>query len=181
MNPSPEQRLQALIDKAPRQLTPAQPLWDKIEKRLDVPQPSKNHHWHQWAIACSLLLALLFSYRFWLPETKEMTELAESPSQALAQDDLQTLLSQIDAEHKRQVSALEIQAHSVSWKHSQYGTPLEAGLRELREAAQQIYRSLQTNPTDKHLWEIWLWVQKRELELLLQKQKLPQETDIQTI
>ena len=47
---------------------------------------------------------------------------------------------------------------------------------ELRRAATQIYQALQANPTDKQLWQLWLWVQQRELDLLQQGQNYPLET-----
>ncbi|MGL5410652.1 MAG: anti-sigma factor, partial [Shewanella sp.] len=65
------------------------------------------------------------------------------------------------------------------WQIRSVSTGLEQGLSELRLASTQVFQALQTDPTNKQLWQLWLWVQQRELDLLQQAQKLPMNHSLQ--
>ncbi|WP_297894635.1 anti-sigma factor [Shewanella sp.] len=175
---SREEQLEQLVAKAPKDLAPERDLWLTIEKRMDKPLSPKadvSKHsrplWPQWAMAAAILLAVFFGYQYQgiTPTTQNTAQQAPKDSDKA----LQTLLTQIATMHQGQVDALEHTPNALIWQTRHLSAPLEQGLEELRRAGAQIYQALQANPTDKQLWQLWLWVQQRELELLQQGQKLP--------
>ncbi|MEJ6518815.1 anti-sigma factor [Shewanella bicestrii] len=180
-----EAKLQQLINDAPKALTPKRDLWQGIEKRMDKPLASQTAvrqaprlQGVQWAIAATVVLAVFFGFYTQAPVK---TLLPEQIVSQPADDEqaLHTLLSQIAQTHQAQVTSLEQAPMIVAWQTSRFGAPLEQGLAELRRAGEQIYQALQANPTDKQLWQLWLWVQQRELDLLQQGQKLPIQNSTQ--
>ncbi|QYK09896.1 anti-sigma factor [Shewanella mangrovisoli] len=180
-----EAKLQQLIDDAPKALTPERDLWQGIEKRMDKPLASQTANRQtprlqgaQWAIAATVVLAVFFGFYTQAPVK---TSLPEQIASQPADDEqaLHTLLSQIAQTHQAQVTSLEQTSTVVAWQTSRFSAPLEQGLAELRRAGEQIYQALQANPTDKQLWQLWLWVQQRELDLLQQGQKLPIQNSTQ--
>ncbi|ASF17108.1 anti-sigma factor [Shewanella xiamenensis] len=184
-NNAREAKLQQLIDDAPKTLTPERDLWQGIEKRMDKPlasQPASRQaprlQGAQWAIAATIVLAVFFGFYTQAPVK---TSLPEQIASQAADDEqvLQALLSQIAQTHQAQVTSLAQTPTVVAWQTSRFSAPLEQGLAELRRAGEQIYQALQANPTDKQLWQLWLWVQQRELDLLQQGQKLPIQNSTQ--
>ena len=184
-NNAREAKLQQLIDDAPKTLTPERDLWQGIEKRMDKPlasQPASRQaprlQGAQWAIAATIVLAVFFGFYTQAPVKTSLPEQIASQ----APDDEQVLLallSQIAQTHQAQVTSLAQTPTVVAWQTSRFSAPLEQGLAELRRAGEQIYQALQANPTDKQLWQLWLWVQQRELDLLQQGQKLPIQNSTQ--
>ena len=184
-NNAREAKLQQLIDDAPKTLTPERDLWQGIEKHMDKPlasQPASRQaprlQGAQWAIAATIVLAVFFGFYTQAPVK---TSLPEQIASQAADDEqvLQALLSQIAQTHQAQVTSLAQTPTVVAWQTSRFSAPLEQGLAELRRAGEQIYQALQANPTDKQLWQLWLWVQQRELDLLQQGQKLPIQNSTQ--
>ncbi|MDN5501374.1 MAG: anti-sigma factor [Shewanella sp.] len=184
-NNAREAKLQQFIDDAPKTLTPERDLWQGIEKRMDKPlasQPASRQaprlQGAQWAIAATIVLAVFFGFYTQAPVK---TSLPEQIASQAADDEqvLQALLSQIAQTHQAQVTSLAQTPTVVAWQTSRFSAPLEQGLAELRRAGEQIYQALQANPTDKQLWQLWLWVQQRELDLLQQGQKLPIQNSTQ--
>ncbi|MCT7945157.1 anti-sigma factor [Shewanella septentrionalis] len=178
---SREQQLEQLINSAPKEMSPSHDLWQGIEKRMDklLMSPTRqSQHGRQWAIAASFILLVALGYTqlpYFNPLTTQQTELAQNSAMPAQPGDaaLQLLLTQIAASHQVQVDNLEQTTNALAWQTSSFSAPVEQGLAELRRAATQIYQALQANPTDKQLWQLWLWVQQRELDLLQQGQKLP--------
>ncbi|MDT3334419.1 anti-sigma factor [Shewanella sp. SP1S1-7] len=178
---SREQQLEQLIDSAPKEMSPSHDLWQGIEKRMDKPlmsQTRQSQHGRLWAIAASFILLVALGYTqlpSFNPLTTQQTELAQNSAMPAQPGDaaLQLLLTQIAASHQVQVDNLEQTTNALAWQTSSFSAPVEQGLAELRRAATQLYQALQANPTDKQLWQLWLWVQQRELDLLQQGQKLP--------
>ncbi|AAN56818.1 anti-sigma factor [Shewanella oneidensis MR-1] len=178
-----ETTLQQLIANAPKELAPEQDLWQAIEKRMDkplqftfAPAQTRPKQGAQWAIAATVVLAMFFGFNHLNPE-KALLSGSEQAEQIASQQTsnehaLQTLLSQIAQTHQTQVANLTQTPATVVWQTSRFSAPLEQGLVELRQAGEQIFQALQANPTDKQLWQLWLWVQQRELDLLKQSQKL---------
>ncbi|AVT48363.1 hypothetical protein [Shewanella baltica] len=178
---SREQQLEQLINSAPNAMPPTHDLWQGIEKRMDKPlvsQTRQSQNGRQWAIAASFIMLVALGYSqlpYFNQLTTQQTELAQNSAMPEQQGDaaLQLLLTQIAASHQAQVDNLEQTTNALAWQTSSFSAPVEQGLAELRRAATQIYQALQANPTDKQLWQLWLWVQQRELDLLQQGQKLP--------
>ncbi|ABN60217.1 hypothetical protein [Shewanella baltica] len=178
---SREQQLEQLINSAPNAMPPTHDLWQGIEKRMDKPlvsQTRQSQNGRQWAIAASFIMLVALGYSqlpYFNQLTTQQPELAQNSAMPEQQGDaaLQLLLTQIAASHQAQVDNLEQTTNALAWQTSSFSAPVEQGLAELRRAATQIYQALQANPTDKQLWQLWLWVQQRELDLLQQGQKLP--------
>jgi len=178
---SREQQLEQLINSAPNAMPPTHDLWQGIEKRMDKPlvsQTRQSQNGRQWAIAASFIMLVALGYSqlpYFNQLTTQQTELAQNSAMPEQQGDaaLQLLLTQSAASHQAQVDNLEQTTNALAWQTSSFSAPVEQGLAELRRAATQIYQALQANPTDKQLWQLWLWVQQRELDLLQQGQKLP--------
>ncbi|MCL2919853.1 hypothetical protein [Shewanella litorisediminis] len=162
MKNTADKELDALIANTPKELTPPQHNWTAIAARLDRPQPtaisSRARGFLPLALAAGLLLVLVPL----LPQTT-------SPER---DDSLLPLIESIELSHNQEVASLSSSASS-GWQRVGYQEPVEAGLKELREAARLILDSLKANPHDKQLWQLWLWVQRREIELLTQGQRLP--------
>ncbi|QYJ87020.1 hypothetical protein K0I73_04610 [Shewanella mesophila] len=157
-----DNQLDTLIANASRELTPAHDLWPQIEHRLETPITNQNRYWRPVAIASLLLLSMIAGQQY---VTSNLMAPELTP--------LLTSLESIRAQHQQQVLELQNQVQKVNWQSSQYGQPVEQGVEQLKAAAEQIYRTLQLNPTDKQLWQLWLWTQEREIDLLRQGQRLP--------
>jgi len=178
---SREQQLEQLINNAPNAMPPTHDLWQGIEKRMDKPlvsQTRQSQNGRPWVIAASFIMLVALGYSqlpYFNQLTTQQPELAQNSAMPEQQGDaaLQLLLTQIAASHQAQVDNLEQTTNALAWQTSSFSAPVEQGLAELRRAATQIYQALQANPTDKQLWQLWLWVQQRELDLLQQGQKLP--------
>ncbi|ABM00815.1 hypothetical protein SHAM105786_05010 [Shewanella amazonensis] len=170
MTSAADKRLDKLIADAPKELTPAESNWDAIAARLDRPQPTKAGEDRKenrpgrlpWYVTTAVAAALLLTLVPQLP-------IHNTPE---VDNSLWPLIESIDLAHRQEVASLA-ESSSNAWQQVGYQEPVEAGLKELREAARLILSSLKANPQDKQLWQLWLWVQRREIELLTQGQRLP--------
>ncbi|MCG9697751.1 hypothetical protein [Shewanella sp. Isolate11] len=156
------EQLDCLIANTTKEITPERDLWQQIERRLDAPLAKKNHYWKPVAIASLLVLSLVVGQKF-----------VTTQPEVVPSNELLLTLASIKAQHQQQVELLQTQAVRVNWQSSPYGQPVEQGIEQLRSAAELIYQSLQLNPTDKQLWQLWLWTQQREIDLVKQGQQLP--------
>lgn len=164
MTNSKDKTLDELIGAAPKEIAPAQDAWQGIAERLDRPQPAVTSKKPLWAlaVAAALMLALL-------------PLLPRQETAPAGDDSLLPLIASIELAHQQEVKALSSSAEA-GWQMIGYREPVDKGLNELREAAQLILNALKANPHDKQLWQLWLWVQRREIELLTQGQKWPSGT-----
>lgn len=173
MTNTADKRLDQLIANAPRELTPPAANWDAIAARLDRPQPTRAEEdrkqarparlpWYvPTAVAATLLLALI--------PLMPLTPTGNAPD---VDTSLLPLIESIELAHRQEVASLA-ESSNHAWQRVGFQEPVDAGLKELREAARLILGSLKANPNDKQLWQLWLWVQRREIELLTQGQRLP--------
>ncbi|GIU04770.1 MULTISPECIES: hypothetical protein [unclassified Shewanella] len=162
-------KLTQLINQAPKEIQPQKELWSNIEKQLDKPEfqqtkteNQQNSQWMRLAIASMVLLTGLVGINLWQQNTVPIA--TDSP--------LLATLAEIQHQHQLQVQLLS-QQQQVNWQTTELGAPVEKGIEQLRKAAEQIYQTLQQSPHDKELWQLWLWTQHKEIELLQQGQKLP--------
>ncbi|QUN05139.1 hypothetical protein KDN34_13145 [Shewanella yunxiaonensis] len=161
-----QQSFDELIEQLPRELTPKKDLWPEIAHQLEQ---APSHHamstsaWKQFAIACGLLLLGGFGYRLWLPQQ-------ENPNDA----QMLAMMAQLRQQHEQQVTFIEQHSHFNQWQHASLTAPLSRGVDELRAASAQIYLALQKDPKDQQLWQLWIWSQQREIDLLTQGQQLPE-------
>ena len=156
-------RLDNMISDLPKTLAPESDLWEAIERQLDAPEAKRTNHWRTLAVASIIALCLLIGQQVLYPEH-------------VTQDTSQVLLASIEdiqIQHANQVTELQLFAQKVNWQSSPLSTPVETGIKQLREAATLILQSLKLNPTDQQLWQLWLWTHSREIELLTQAQYLP--------
>ena len=161
-------KLNQLINRAPQEIQPQKELWSSIEKQLDKPElqqlnpaQPKATPWRHLAIASLVLLCSVVGMNLW----------QQSP-QLTPTSPLLITLAEIKQQHQLQVEQLS-QHQLTDWQVSEMGLPLEKGIEQLRQAAELIYQALRQTPNDKELWQLWLWTQQREIELLQQGQKLP--------
>ncbi|QFU24050.1 hypothetical protein FM038_019120 [Shewanella eurypsychrophilus] len=166
-----QQDLEHLVSHLSKELSPQQDLWHKIESRLNVPveEAPKYSEIHNskrtlqlLGAASAMLLAVLIG-----------TQLPKSVLPPVEHLALITTMDDIRLAHQHQVSELKKIDQLINWQTSPYSTPVETGIEQLRQAAQMIYQTLKQNPTNRQLWQLWLWTQQREIELLRQGQKLP--------
>ncbi len=163
-------KLSQLINQAPREIQPQKELWQDIEKQLDkaeVQQSQQPKRIKHVAVASIALAVGLVASNIWQQEADILTP--NEPSALL------TTLADIKDQHQQQVDLLSRQ-QLTNWQASTLASPLEKGIEQLRKAAEQIYQALRQTPNDKELWQLWLWTQQREIELLQQGQKLPVTT-----
>ncbi|ACJ30538.1 Conserved hypothetical protein [Shewanella piezotolerans WP3] len=162
-----QDKLQQLIANTPKTLTPERELWTDIEKQLDKPEYNQPNHWRRVAVASVVLLCTIVGTFIW-----NNTAIRPSYTAQTEASPLQITLAEIKLEHEQQVELLE-QNQKVNWQSSELGLPLNKGIEQLRKAAEKIYQTLKKTPNDKELWQLWLWTQQREIELLQQGQNLP--------
>ncbi|MCL1049367.1 hypothetical protein L2755_06970 [Shewanella abyssi] len=162
-----QDKLQQLIAKAPKSLAPERELWSDIEKQLDKPEYAQPNHWRRIAVASVILLTGILGTAMWSNGVIMPLYTAQSNASPLL-----VTLSEIKQEHEQQIALLH-QSHKVNWQATELGMPLNKGIEQLRKAAEKIYQTLTKTPHDKELWQLWLWTQQREIELLQQGQKLP--------
>ncbi|PKH57644.1 hypothetical protein CXF83_18240 [Shewanella sp. Choline-02u-19] len=162
-----QDKLQQLIAKAPKSLAPERELWSGIEKQLDKPEFSQPNQWRRIAVASIILLTGILGTTMWSNGVITPLYTAQSNTSPLL-----ITLSEIKLEHRQQIALLQ-QSHKVNWQSTELGLPLNQGIEQLRKAAEKIYQTLTKTPHDKELWQLWLWTQQREIELLQQGQTLP--------
>lgn len=162
-----QDKLQQLIAQTPKTLMPKRELWTDIEKQLDKPEYSQPNPWRRLAVASVVILCALVGTTLWNNNAISPIYTAQNePSPLLS------TLADIKREHEQQVTLLA-QSQKVNWQASELGLPLNKGIDQLRKAAEKIYQTLKKTPNDKELWQLWLWTQQREIELLQQGQNLP--------
>ncbi|MBR9728502.1 anti-sigma factor [Shewanella intestini] len=159
----PLNHLDKLIASAPHEITPRHDLWPAIEARLHKKNaPSVNdNRWRNVAMAACITLAVLVTWQ-WdkAPETL--------PTQASSLD-LQLIndIDQIALRHAQQVQQLQIGVMQANWQ----GDPLTQGIQELTVAANKAQQALESAPQNQQLWQLWLWLQQRQIHLLKQQNK----------
>jgi hypothetical protein len=158
-----DKRLDNMILDLPKTLAPESDLWEVIERQLDAPETKPKNHWRTLAVASVIALCLLAGQQVlypvhYTPDTNQI---------------LLASIEDIQIQHANQVAELQLLAQKTNWQSNPFSSPVETGIKQLREAATLIYQSLKLNPTDQQLWQLWLWTHSREIELLTQAQSLP--------
>ena len=91
---------------------------------------------------------------------------------------MEVLINSLSKQHQQQVRMIE----QSRFKAVNYvGDDFKAGISKLRDAQTSIIQELKKAPTNKQMWDLWLWTQSRELELLQQNSKVQQMEIIQSI
>ncbi|WP_394129074.1 hypothetical protein [Shewanella maritima] len=68
--------------------------------------------------------------------------------------------------HQQQIAQLETSLQQVAW---QSDDALFQGINELRLAADKTQQALMSQPENQGLWQLWLWLHQREINLLKQQ------------
>ena len=159
-------KLDDLLAQAPTEIAPERDLWPQIAAKLQTPAeptPRAAHGWlKQTAIACGFILFGAMSYDLW------QSSHSNSDNQQLL-----AMLTQLQHQHQQQISQLEQATQFAHWQHASMTAPFSQGVEQLQQAANKIYQALQQDPQNQQLWQLWLWSQQRQIELLTQGQQLP--------
>ncbi|MBE8167368.1 MAG: hypothetical protein HAW66_03225 [Shewanella sp.] len=172
MNKVTDEQLDQLISELPESLNPKSTLWDEIEAKLDDDVSLKKlTQWKSLAIACGVLIAFFAGWQI----DKISTTEAALPDTAMI-----ILIDKLYEQHLQQVENFKPITKPITkqitkqidWGDNQLNQSINAGITELSNAAQVVIIQLKLNPNDKQLWELWLWLQSREIELLKQEQQI---------
>lgn len=150
--------LEQLLEQAPNAMAPERDLWPQIQQRLS-PQ-RKVLPLRQMLAASVLVIVGALSYALWQPQQTLNPELL-------------TMLAELQQQHQQQLAQLEQKSQWAHWQPASLTTPINQGVNELQQASNKIYQALQQDPQNQQLWQLWLWSQKRQIELLTQGQQLP--------
>ncbi|MCH1921555.1 hypothetical protein L9G15_19205 [Shewanella sp. A3A] len=150
--------LEQLLEHAPKAIAPERDLWPQIEQRLTA--ASKPRPMRQMLAASVLVVVGALSYALWQPQQRPNPELL-------------AMLAELQQQHQQQMAQLEQKSQWVQWQPASLTTPINQGVSELQQASDKIYHALQQDPQNQQLWQLWLWSQKRQIELLTQGQQLP--------
>lgn len=162
----PTPPLDDLLEQLPREIAPARDLWPEIAANMQQPRRQKHQPVSRWlkqtAMACGFILLGAVSYRLWL-----------APATTHEKAPLLAMLAQLQQQHQQQITQLEQSTEFAQWQHTGMTAPLSQGVEQLQQAANKIYQALQRDPQNQQLWQLWLWSQQRQIELLTQGQQLP--------
>ncbi|RYV00738.1 hypothetical protein SOPP22_18210 [Shewanella sp. OPT22] len=172
-----DKKLDQLIDDLPREYSTSKSSWQQVEARLDVitPNESKPKLFNlKFGVAASILIGLL-SFALIQQVNVEKSESLVFQSE----NRLEKLIDTLNQQHLSQIKAIEqSQLKQVNLTEQ---SDFKGGLLKLREAQTSIINELKREPSNKQLWDLWLWTQGRELELLKQHSKIQQMETIKTM
>ncbi|MBM7072346.1 hypothetical protein JQC92_09925 [Shewanella sp. 202IG2-18] len=172
-----DKKLDQLIDDLPRKYPTPKSSWQQLESRLDVitSNESKSKLLNlKFGVAASILIGFL--------SLTLIQQINFEKSESLvfqSENRLEKLIDTLNQQHLSQIKAIEqSQLKPVNLTQQ---NDFKGGLLKLREAQTSIINELKREPSDKQLWDLWLWTQGRELELLKQHSKIQQMETIKTI
>ncbi|WP_144210717.1 hypothetical protein [Shewanella donghaensis] len=184
-----QQKLSELIDSLPKEISPKNDLWQNIDDQISAQtssEPNLNKHanqhgWRNLAIAASVGFVMVLG---WMLSTGSAQNPTLAPVTAAMNDtltnrsteDLVALVDQIAATHQQQINTFDDNKYTVGMQLNDLSNPFSKGYTELQLASKEIQKALKNDPNNKQVWDLWLWVMKREIELLQQQQRTPNNT-----
>ncbi|GIU48288.1 hypothetical protein [Shewanella sp. KT0246] len=182
-----QNQLDELIASLPKEITPPVDLWQNIDERISAKtthdishsnSASHQQHWKMLAMAASLAFVMVLG---WKLSTSAVTPIQEplTVNNALSNqstEDLIALVDQIAQTHQQQIAAFDDNKYTVGMQLDNQANPFNKGFSELELASKQIQQALKNDPNNKQVWDLWLWIMKREIELLQQQQRTPINT-----
>ncbi|WP_076541573.1 anti-sigma factor [Shewanella sp. UCD-KL21] len=195
MKNSNQQQLTRLIDSLPKEISPNKDLWQDIEAQISAPTNSsvaanqtdattqyrspKSQYWRHLAAAASVGFVLLFGWLLTSPTAQNPSLEPITVTHALSNqstEDLIALVDQIALTHQQQVNGFDDNKFTVGMQLDDLTNPFNKGYSELQLASKEIQKTLRSDPNNKQMWDLWLWVMKREIQLLQQQQRTPINT-----
>lgn len=194
-NISTQQQLSELIDSLPKEISPKNDLWQDIDAQIRAKKNAEKivaantnnntnqHSWRNLAIAASVGFIMVLGWMLSMPSAQNPTLKPVTVSNALTNqstEDLVALVDQIAATHQQQLTAFNDNKYTVGMQLNDQSNPFSKGYTELQLASKEIQKALKNDPNNKQVWDLWLWVMKREIELLQQQQRTPNNTNQST-
>ncbi|MCL1066718.1 hypothetical protein L2735_07830 [Shewanella olleyana] len=180
-------QLDDLIVSLPKEITPPVDLWQNIGEQISAKtthdishsnSTSHQQHWKMLAMAASLAFVMVLGWKLSTPAVSPTQE-PVTVNNALSNqstEDLIALVDQIAQTHKQQIAAFDDNKYTVGMQLDNQANPFNKGFSELELASKQIQQALKNDPNNKPVWDLWLWIMKREIELLQQQQRTPINT-----
>lgn len=180
-----EQLVNAAV-KLPRDMTPERDLWPELHARLiQKPARAPLNVLHYGIAASVILLAVLVG---WISResTLNIPQTIQEPQLTKTQDtnELSALVQQLAKSHQSQIIAL-IEAKSLTAINGMQLTALDGAqgqlqpsfanqhtlieaLKEIRVSADLTQKQLSQQPNNQQLWQLWLWLLEKEIDLIKQ-------------
>ncbi|TKB49386.1 hypothetical protein FCL40_08610 [Ferrimonas sediminicola] len=156
-------QLDPLLQELDREISPSRDLWPAIEGRLDrSPLPATPRRpWLPWAMAACLLLTSLGGF------------LGGRLSRPAPHAPLLGMLELLQQQHQTQRQQLAPWGTGTLQLTSTLPGDQAAteALASIRGAERELFEALQTQPDNRELLQLWLWVQQRELDLINKQQQ----------
>ena len=187
-NQQQQTQLDELIASLPKEITPPTDLWQDIDDQISAKathtvSASHQQHWKMIAMAASLAFVMVLG---WKLSTPSMSPSVEDPAQealtvnnaltSQSTEDLIALVDQIALTHQQQMASFDDNKYTVGMQLDNQANPFNKGFSELQLASKEIQQALKNDPNNKQVWDLWLWIMKREIELLQQQQRTPINT-----
>ncbi|WP_133407897.1 hypothetical protein [Parashewanella tropica] len=167
MSKMTDKQLDELIDALPNEMAASPSVWQRVQQEIDAKPIRKAPQLLPWALIASVVLTAILSWKLFDHESLMLKP--ESKSSAIL-----ALIDNIERSHQQQVSQLQQSMQLVAWRENPEFSPFKKGLGELRQAMIEVIKQLKQQPQDKQLWDLWLWMQQQELNLLGQEQQVQQ-------
>ncbi|MFS1437506.1 anti-sigma factor [Shewanella sp. 10N.286.48.A6] len=194
-NSNQQQQLTRLIDSLPKEISPNKDLWQDIEAKISDPTnssvPAKqtdaatqyrsanSQYWRHLAVAASISFLLVLGWLLTSPTAQKPSLEPITVTNALSNqstEDLIALVDQIALTHQQQINGFDDNKYTVGMQLDDLTNPFNKGYSELQLASKEIQKALKSDPNNKQVWDLWLWVMKREIQLLQQQQRTPINT-----
>ncbi|MEZ9235994.1 hypothetical protein [Shewanella sp. 10N.286.52.A9] len=174
-----EKQLDELLTSLPTEINPRVDLWQGIDDQISGKTTHKpfsdQQQWKTLAIAASLAFVMVLGWQLSTPNmtSEQETITVDNALSNQSTEDLIALVDQIATTHQQQLASFEDNKFTVGMQLDNQINPFNKGFTELQRASKEIQQALKNDPNNKQVWDLWLWVMKREIELLQQQQRTP--------
>ncbi|MEZ9138867.1 MULTISPECIES: hypothetical protein [unclassified Shewanella] len=185
-NQPQQENLDDLIASLPKEISPKADLWQDIDDQISAKTNSNmtqksmvkgDSHWKMIAMAASLAFVMVLGWKLSTPNISSTETLTVNNALSnQSTEDLIALVDQIAQTHQQQISSFEDNKYTVGMQLDNQTNPFNKGFSELELASKEIQQALKNDPNNKQVWDLWLWIMKREIELLQQQQRTPMNT-----
>ncbi len=179
-NKNLDAKLDALITDLPKEYRVRPELWQQLETRLDVvtsDDATRRKSFAQYALVASIAILMLSSTIF-LSTTSFFT--GETHAHITMNEPMALLINKLNKQHQNQVDSI-LQSTVKTVSTSTTNNEFKTGIAKLKAAQISIIQELKKSPNNKSLWDLWLWTQAQELDLLKQHSKIQRMERIQSI
>ncbi|RLV60202.1 hypothetical protein D5018_08015 [Parashewanella curva] len=163
-----DKQLDDLINGLPEEMSVSPNVWQKVQGEISHQPKPNSSKWVPMTLVASLLLTAVLSWKLF--DHQSLLSVPEHNTNTA----MLALIDNVEQNHQQQVSQLQQTIKRVAWQQVPEFSPFKKGLKELRQAMQEVINQLKLQPQDKQLWDLWLWMQQQELNLLGQEQRVQQ-------